>query len=126
MLTGAGSPIVVRIYGPNREVLRDKAEEVRQALAGIKGIVDLRTEGQMEEPHVQVQVNLDAAGRASVKPGDVRRISSTVFSGLTVGYLFEEQKIHDVVVWGAPETRQSLTNIRVGGSGNQMSDSAMG
>ena len=112
MLTGAGSAIVVRIYGPKREVLRDKAEEVRQALAGIKGIVDLHTEGQMEEPHVQVQVNLDAAGRASVKPGDVRRISSTVFSGLTVGYLFEEQKINDVVVWGAPETRQSLTNIR--------------
>jgi len=61
---------------------------------------------------VKVKVNLDAAGRASVKPGDVRRSAATVFSGLTVGYLFEEQKIYDVVVWGAPETRQSLTNLR--------------
>ena len=112
VLTGSGTPIVVRIYGPKPEVLRQKAEEVRKALADLPGVVDLRAEGQVEEPQVRVQVNLDAAGRASVKPGDVRRTSSTVFSGLTVGFLYEEQKIIDVVVWGAPETRQSLTNLR--------------
>jgi Cu/Ag efflux pump CusA len=56
-------------------------------------------------------VNLDAAGRANVKPGDVRRASSTVFSGLTVGYLFKEQKIFEVVVWGTPESRHSLGNL---------------
>jgi Cu/Ag efflux pump CusA len=112
VLTGAATPIVVRIYGARPDVLRQKAEEVKQALAGIPGIVDLRAEGQIEEPQVQVRVNLDAAGRASVKPGDVRRASATVFSGLTVGYLFDEQKILDVVVWGAPEARQSLTNLR--------------
>jgi Cu/Ag efflux pump CusA len=112
VLTGESTPIVVRIFGQRREILRQKAEEVRQALQDIPGIVDLRAEGQVEEPQVKVKVDLDAAGRANVKPGDVRRSASTVFSGLTVGYLFEEQKIYDVVVWGAPETRQSLTDIR--------------
>jgi CzcA family heavy metal efflux pump len=111
VLTGESRAMVVRIYGQQRDVLREKAEEVRQALSGIRGIVDLQAEGQAEEPQVQVKVNLDAAGRASVKPGDVRRASSTVFSGLVVGYLFKEQKIFEVVVWGAPEARQSLTNL---------------
>ncbi len=112
VLTGESAAIVVRIYGQRREILRQKAEEVRQALSDIAGLVDLRAVGQVEEPQVKVKVNLDAAGRASVTPGDVRRSAATVFSGLTVGYLFEEQKIYDVVVWGAPETRQSLTNLR--------------
>jgi Cu/Ag efflux pump CusA len=111
-LTGESAPIVVRIYGPRRRILHRKAEEVREVLSGISGLVDLRTVGQVEEPQVKVKVNLEAAGRASVKPGDVRRSAATVFSGLTVGYLFEEQKIYDVVVWGAPETRQSLNDIR--------------
>jgi len=53
---------------------------------------DLRVEGEIEEPHVQVKVDLEAAGRADVKPGDVRRASATVFSGIVVGYLFKEQK----------------------------------
>ncbi len=111
VLTGEGKAIVVRIYGQNRDVLLSKAEEVRQALAGVEGLVDLRTVGQAEEPQVQVKVNLDAAGRVNVKPGDVRRASATVFSGLVVGYLFKDQKIFEVVVWGAPEARQSLSNL---------------
>lgn len=110
-LTGASKPIVVRIYGQKREVLNQKAEEVRQALAGVPGIVDLHIEGQVEEPALQVKVDLDAAGRANVKPGDVRRAAATVFGGLTVGYLFKEQKIYEVVVYGAPEKRHSLTNL---------------
>jgi Cu/Ag efflux pump CusA len=112
VLTGAGNAIVVRIYGQKIEVLNQKAEEVRQALSGVKGIVDLHTEGQVEELQVQVKVDLDAAGRANVKPGDVRRSTATVFAGLVVGYLFKEQKIYEVVVHGAPEARQSLTNLR--------------
>src|SRR5947208_2384624 len=112
VLTGTGTAIVVRLFGPKRDVLRQKAEEVTAALAGIRGISDLRAEDQVEEPHVQVRVDLDAAGKAGVKPGDVRRASATIFSGLTVGFLFEEQKIYDVVVWGAPETRHSLTDLR--------------
>jgi Cu/Ag efflux pump CusA len=111
VLTGAGHAIVVRIYGPKREVLYQKAEEVKQALSGIAGIVDLHTAGQVDEPTVQVKVNLDAAGKANVKPGDVRRATATVFSGLVVGFLFKEQKIYEVVVVGAPEARQSLTNL---------------
>ena len=112
VLTGESNAIVVRIYGQKRDVLGRKAEEVRQALSDIPGIADLRAEGQVEEPQVRVKVDLDAAGRVSVKPGDVRRSSATVFSGLTVGFLFEEQKIYDVMVWSAPEARQSLSNIR--------------
>ena len=111
-LTGESNSIVVRIYGPKREVLARKAEEVRKALSGMAGLVDLRAEGQAEEPQVQIKVDLDAAGRASVKPGDVRRSAATVFSGLGVGFLFEEQKIEDVMVWSAPETRRSLSDLR--------------
>lgn len=112
VLTGAGHAIVVRIYGPRIEVLNQKAEEVRQALTGVRGLVDLQTEGQVEELQAQVKVDLEAAGRANVKPGDVRRSTATVFAGLVVGYLFKEQKIYEVVVHGAPEARQSLTNLR--------------
>jgi Cu/Ag efflux pump CusA len=65
----------------------------------------------VDEPTVQVKVNLDAAGRANVKPGDVRRATATVYSGLVVGFLFKNQKIYEVVVQGAPEARQSLTNL---------------
>lgn len=110
-LTGENKPVVVRLYGPQREVLRHKAEEVRRVLADVGGLADLRIEGVDEQPEVRVAVDLERAGRASVKPGDVRRAAATVFSGLTVGYLYSSQQILDVVVWSPPEARASLTNL---------------
>ena len=111
VLTGESTSVVVRIYGHTHQVLLDKAEEIRQAMTNVEGLVDLRTIGQIEEPQIQVRVDLEKAGKASVRPGDVRRSAATIFSGLTVGFLFEEQKIYDVVVWTAPEARDSLTKI---------------
>ncbi len=111
VMTGQSKPIVVRIFGPQREVLAQKAEEVRAAVASLAGVVDLSAEGQVQEPHVQVKVNLEAAGKANVKPGDVRRSAASVFSGMVVGYLFKEQRIFEVVVWGAPESRQNLSSL---------------
>jgi Cu/Ag efflux pump CusA len=52
------------------------------------------------------------AERYGIKPGDVRRAAATLLSGIVAGSLFEEQKVFDVVVWGTPRTRSSLTSIR--------------
>jgi Cu/Ag efflux pump CusA len=110
-LTQPDQDIVVRVYGHDLGVLRDKGQEVRQAISEIGGVVDARMDLQTEEPQVEIEVDLAAAERYGIKPGDVRRSATTLLSGLQVGNLFEEQKVFDVVVWGAPETRNSLTNI---------------
>src|SRR6266545_484241 len=110
--TGSSEPVVVRVYGEDLPVLRDKAEEVRRAIAGVDGVVSPRVDAQAVEPIVEIEVDLTAAQRYDIKPGDVRRAASALLSGVTVGNLFEESKVFDVVVWGEPATRHSLTDIR--------------
>jgi Cu/Ag efflux pump CusA len=63
-------------------------------------------------PTVEIEVDLDKAKRYGLKPGDVRRATTSLVSGIQVGNLFEEQKVFDVVVWGTPKTRHSLTDIQ--------------
>jgi CzcA family heavy metal efflux pump len=111
VLTGSSNDIVVRISGPDLGVLRSKAEEVRRALSQINGAVDVHTELQVEQPQVAIEVNLAKAQRYGLKPGDVRRAASTLVAGIEAGSLFEEQKVFQVVVWGKPQTRHSLTSI---------------
>jgi Cu/Ag efflux pump CusA len=111
-LTRADQDIVVRVYGHELEVMREKALEVSQALVGINGVVDVRADLPTEEPQVEIEVDLAAAEAHGIKPGDVRRQATTLLSGLQVGNLFEEQKVFDVVVWGVPEIRNSLTQIQ--------------
>jgi Cu/Ag efflux pump CusA len=111
-VAGTGDPIVVRLYGEEFEVLRSRAEEVRQALSGIDGIVESYVKLPVQEPTLEVEVNLAAAQHYGVKPGDVRRAAATILSGVQVGSLFEEQKVFDVVVWSTPKHRHSLDDIR--------------
>ncbi len=112
VLTGKGEPIVVRVQGPEREVLHQEAEKVAKMLSGISGLANARLESRAETPQIEIKVDLAAAGKVGLKPGDVRRAAATVFAGLEVGNLYEQQKVFDVVVWGAPESRRSLTNVR--------------
>jgi CzcA family heavy metal efflux pump len=111
-LSGTENDVSVRVYGEDLGVLRSKANEIRHAVAGIDGLVDERVELPAAEPTLEVEVDLLAAQRYRVKPGDVRRAAATLVSGIGVGSLFEQQKVFDVVVWGTPETRSSLTSVR--------------
>jgi Cu/Ag efflux pump CusA len=112
VLAGSSTPITVRIYGPDLEVLRAKAEEVRQALAQIPGTTDVHTAFQVDVPHIQVQVDLAKAQSYGLKPGDVRRAVSTFVAGTEVSDIHRDGKVYDVMVWGTPNTRQSLTGIQ--------------
>lgn len=111
-LVGTEQDMVVRVYGHDLGVLREKAQEVSQIVSGIDGVVDVQAALPEERPQVEIQVDLEAAERHSILPGDVRRAATTLLSGLRVGDLYEEQKVFDVVVWGAPEIRHNLTDIQ--------------
>jgi Cu/Ag efflux pump CusA len=104
--------IVARIYGWDFEVLNGKAEEVSAILSGMDGLKDVESETLAVEPQIEIEVDLAAAQRYQIKPGDVRRAATTLLSGLRVGNLYEEQKVFDVMVWGEPDIRRNLTEIQ--------------
>jgi Cu/Ag efflux pump CusA len=112
VLGRTGQDMTVRIFGSDLAVMRSKANEVKRAISKIDGVAKTTVQRDVEEPSFEVKVDLAKAQRVGIKPGDVRRAAATLLSGLGVGSLFEEQKVFDVVVWGTPETRASLTDIR--------------
>ncbi len=112
VLAAPADDVVVRVYGQDAALLRAKAAEVSDALAGVDGLTAVAMEAQVDEPTLQIEVDLAAAEQFGLRPGDVRRASTTLLSGLEVGLIFEEQKVFEVVVWGVPELRQSLSSIR--------------
>ncbi len=111
-LSGTGENLVVRVYGENSDIIRKKAEEVQSMLARINGIVNPQVQYPAEMPTLEIEVNIEKAKQLGLKPGDVRRAAASLVSGIVVGSLFEEQKVFDVVVWGAPDVRHSVDNVR--------------
>jgi CzcA family heavy metal efflux pump len=112
VLTGASEAITVRISGPDLHVLEEKAEEVRQAIAGVDGTIEEVVELHKNVPQVDVRVDLAKAQAYGIKPGDVRRAATTLMAGEEVGDIFRDGKAYDIQVWSKPEVRTSLTDIR--------------
>ena len=112
LVAGRGDSMIVRVYGDADQVLRTAATNVSQAISGVAGIAGTRLDLPVLQPIFEIEADLAAAQRAGIKPGDVRRSAATMFSGLQVGNLFEEQKVFDVVVWSQPDVRHSLSSIR--------------
>ena len=112
VLAGSSEPIVVRIFGPDLGTLRREADRVRGVLSGIDGIDHPFVEFQEGVPQVEVKVNLAAAQRYRLKPGDVRRASATLMESEEVGDIFQGGRAYDVHVWSTPETRNSLASVR--------------
>jgi Cu/Ag efflux pump CusA len=92
-------------------VLREQAARVRNAVAGVDGVVAPRTSAADQEPTMEIEVDLAAAQRYGLTPGEVRRAAATLLSGIQVGNLFEDQKVFEVVVWGVPEVRHSISGV---------------
>jgi len=111
VLTGSSDAIVVRIFGPDLDVLRDRAHELEVELASIEGIIDLHVELLTEIPQINVEVDLAAADRYGLKPGDVRRAAAAMIASEEVGDTYHTSRVFDVRVWTAPETRADLTAI---------------
>jgi CzcA family heavy metal efflux pump len=111
VLTGTSNSIVVRIFGPDLGVLREKADEITKRIAGVDGVIDAAAELEAELPHIEVELNLAAAGRYGLKPGDIRRQSSTLLASEEVSDIFYGGKAYDVHVWSIPSARNSLTDV---------------
>jgi Cu/Ag efflux pump CusA len=112
VLTGLNTPIAVRVFGEDPQVLAAEAAKVQQLMTKINGVVNSRVEGAATQPTIEIEVDLDKAQQVGVSPGDVRRAEATLLQGIQVGSVFEDQKVFDVIVLGTPATRSSVSAVQ--------------
>jgi Cu/Ag efflux pump CusA len=112
VLTGTGATIVVRIYGPDIDRLRDTAERAKAAIADVPGVSELKVEQLSLIPQIQIRPRPEALAAYGLTTGEVRRAAATLIQGTKVGEVYRDQKSFDVTVWGEPSVRSDLHALR--------------
>jgi CzcA family heavy metal efflux pump len=112
VLAGSSENVVVRISGANLDVLHKQAELVNNRLRGTEGLTDLHIEHLEAVPQIEVEVDLQAARRYGLKPGDVRRASAVWVQGIEVNDIWKATRVFDVSVWSVPRARRNLSTLR--------------
>src|SRR3954447_17934643 len=111
VVAGGSEPVVVRLFGPDLDVLREQAAEIEGILGDIDGAANEHVDISADVPQLAVEVDMERAGPFGLKPGDVRRAAATMVAGEEVGDIFRGGRAYDVVVWSVPEARNSVHAI---------------
>ena len=112
VLTGAGATVVVRLFGPDMNVLRAQAQEVAKVMEPIEGVTNLKVEPQVLVPQIEVRPRPDDAARFGLTPGHIRRVTTLLVRGQKVGEVYEGPKRFDVTVWGTPRWRTDVAALQ--------------
>jgi len=85
---------------------------VRDAVAGMDGVVDLKLESQVLVPQIRIRPRADDLARFGLTAGEVRRQAQTLIAAQKVGEIYRDQKAFDVAIWGEPSVRGNLHALR--------------
>jgi heavy-metal exporter, HME family len=113
LLSGVRAQIALKIYGEDLDTLRTLAEEMRQRLATIPGLVDLQVEKQVRIPQLQVKVDYQRAALYGVTPAQVTEAVQSLSNGLVVSQIVDGNRRSDVTIrlGDADRTRAGLERV---------------
>src|SRR5262245_42621344 len=111
-LTGTTATVVVKLFGPDLNVLQAMGAQVRNVMAGIEGVTDLAIEQQTGVPKLLIQFHRDAMALHGLNSRDVAEAIQTTFFGTKVSEVFEQQRSFDLIVRFDRATSSNLDAIR--------------
>jgi len=111
LLSGTRAQIAIKLFGTDLATLRNKAGEIRDAMSGVPGIVDLLVEPQVGVPQVQVNMDRQAAAALGLTARHLTETVDGAFNGHVVSQVLEEQRTYDVLVRFDDSARQSTHTI---------------
>jgi CzcA family heavy metal efflux pump len=111
LLSGTRAQIAIKLFGPDLVTLRNKAEEIRQTMQTVPGLVDLLVEPQTGVPQVQINLNREAAAAVGLRADQLAETVDVAFNGEAVSQVLEDQRTYDVLVRFDDASRQSVDTI---------------
>ena len=111
-LGGTPADLSVRVFGPDLNELARLGDQVRDLMADVRGIEDLRVEAVTALPQLRVAIDRHAVARTGLTPGDVVRALRIGLVGDRVSEVWVGQKRYDLIVRLADVARNSESAIR--------------
>jgi cobalt-zinc-cadmium resistance protein CzcA len=107
-ISGVKGEIAVKIFGPDLDILEDKAEQVAAILSGIRGAADvaaIKVSGQTE---LDITLNRERMSRYGLNVSDVNATVQTALAGTAVNVFYDGDRRFDVTLRLKKEFRDAV------------------
>ena len=115
-LTGTKGGLAVKLFGPDLNILEEKADEMKAVMETVPGIKDLGVQRDTGQPSLNFTVDRVACARWSINVADVQDAIQTAVGGNAVTQVMRGEEVYNVVVrYQQPyrDTEEAIKNIRL-------------
>jgi cobalt-zinc-cadmium resistance protein CzcA len=88
LLSGIKAQVAVKIFGDDLRILQGKAEEIREAIEKVPGLVDLSVEQSFGQPQVQIIPDREACSRFGIPVARVQELVELAVGGEVVDFVY--------------------------------------
>jgi cobalt-zinc-cadmium resistance protein CzcA len=92
LLSGIKAQVAIKLFGEDLDVLRDKAGEIAEAIAGVPGLVDLAAEQNFGQPQVQVIADRAACSRYGIDVSDILELVELAIGGEVIDTIYLQSR----------------------------------
>ena len=110
--SGVRAQIAVKLFGDDLQILRSKAEEIRNAINTVEGATDVSIEKQVLIPQIRFNVDRAKAAQYGLQPGEITNTLETALNGRTVSQALDGARRYDVVIRFDEASRGSLDALK--------------
>ncbi len=112
LLTGTKAELAIKIFGPDMEVLKEKAAEIEVVIRAVPGAADVQKDQVTGTPQLRIRIDRQAIARYGINVADVQNVISTAVGGETAGQIFEGIRRFDIFVRFVDQARGDADAIR--------------
>ncbi|MDJ0765515.1 MAG: efflux RND transporter permease subunit [Myxococcota bacterium] len=107
----AGAPVSVEVSGPDFNVLNEIAAKVKDLIATILGVVDIKDNYEAGKPEIRVEIDREKAMLRKVNTQSISHAVRAAINGIEASVLREGDEEYDIIVRYEERFRRSIEDI---------------
>jgi cobalt-zinc-cadmium resistance protein CzcA len=111
LVAGTRAQIIVKLFGDDSEILKQKIGELAVVLAGVKGNTDLVTEVVAGQPYVSIKVDRNKIARYGMNVSDVLNVIEIAMGGKPASKIYQDSRVFELVLRLPSESRNSAQSL---------------
>ncbi|MCL1933830.1 MAG: CusA/CzcA family heavy metal efflux RND transporter [Candidatus Azobacteroides sp.] len=112
LISGSRSNVAIKIFGEDLDILSQKAQEIKKAIANVKGASDIIIEKVEGLPQMMVRYDRAKIAQYGLQIAELNDLITLGFAGKTTGNVFEGEKRFDIVLRFDTAARNDIEHLR--------------
>jgi cobalt-zinc-cadmium resistance protein CzcA len=112
LVAGTRAQLIIKLFGDDLDILKNKAEEIARIVAQTRGATDLVVERISGQPYMIIDIDRNSLKKYGLRAADVLNLVEIAVGGKAATTIYEGERMYDLVIRYPEDKRNSIDNLK--------------